>query len=119
MFDFHDHPVLDVADLPEVEELCPIFEGEHIDSDGVVSYIYTVGGILRGRPIVAVDHVSRSVRGALLGGDCIVVQASSRAEADAMAAEGLEDTRDMVASRPRRTLNAGILIESEIRKPRH
>jgi hypothetical protein len=120
------HPILDLADLPEVEEICAIFEGEHLDADGVHSYVYSVGGILRGRPIVVVDHATRSVRGALPGGDCIIVQAASREEADRIAAEGLRDTQAMLAADAAmqrqlvRPVNAGLYIETELRaRKRH
>lgn len=74
-----------VEQLAELDEPCVIFEGEHRDSDGVIAYVYTVGGFLAGAPV-------GGQFGALVGGEAILVHAHSRADADGMASEGLAAT---------------------------
>ena len=118
------NPSIELDDLLRVEDPCVIFEGEHLDSDGVLSYVYSVGGWLDGRPLGKPDHVRRSVKGCMVGGDCIVVQAKNREEADAIAADGLDFTiakhREAVLARAvDRSLNQGIIVHAEARPKKH
>ena len=116
-----DHPSLELDDLLRLEDPCVIFEGEQTDSDGVVSYVYTVGGLMDGRPVGEADHATRTVKGCTVAGDCIIVQAASRDEADAMAADGLEFTisqhrAHLLKETVDRRANSGILIDVAGRK---
>lgn len=70
-------------DLRNLEDPCVIFEHKGIDSDGEVHYLYTIGGRLNGRPLP---------EGCTVAGEVILIHASSRDEADAIAVLGLHDT---------------------------
>jgi hypothetical protein len=118
---FGEHPALELDDLLRLGDPCVVFEGEQVDSDGVVSYVYTVGGFLDGKPVGEADHATKSVKGCTIGGDCIMVQASSREEADAMAADGLDFTitehrRQLLKDTVDQRMNSGILIDAAGRK---
>lgn len=118
-------PVIEMDDLPRLDDPGVIFEGELLDSDGELAYVYSVCGYLDGRPIVGVDHVRQCVRGALVGGDAIIVHAKGRKEADVMATEGLLTTiqaqrEQMVRDAAERQKNPGLIIASEYRpRTRH
>ncbi len=99
-------PDLSIEEFLALEDPCVIFETEHTDSDGVLSYLYTVGGWLNGTAQGGIDHKMHTAHGCTVGGDVIVVQAATRAEADAMAADGLEHTRAKLAEEA--TLKEGI-----------
>ena len=120
---FDEHPVIELDDLLRLEDPCVLYEGLHIDSDGLRSYVYSVGGWLNGRSITEPDHMTHTVKGALVGGDAIIVQAKDRAEADAMAADGLMHTIDLHRARGARAaqltavLTQGISLVTE-RRPR-
>lgn len=95
---------IDLADLARLDDPCVIFEGEHRDSDGVLAYVYTVGGALDGVPV-------GGMYGVLVGGDAIVVHASSRLEADTMAADGLLATIDALSDAPQGAAAAGVVAD--------
>lgn len=120
-----NNPTIDLDDLVRLEGPAVIFEGELIDSDGAVNYVYTVAGILDGRPIVQADHVRRCVTGAMVGGDAIIIFAKDRKEADVIATEGLLDTIRLHAQKlaeeaAERQKNAGLVIASDYRaRTRH
>ena len=118
---FRDYPSIDLDDLLRLDDPCVIFELEHKDSDGVVSYLYTVGGWLNGQAIGEPDHLTKTVKGCLVGGDCIIVQAENRGAADAMAADGLHQTIDyhrakVISQAVDRSLNQGIIVTAETRR---
>lgn len=80
---FHHRQQLVTDDLMRLQQPCVIFEHHGTDSDGVDFYVYTVGGWLDGAPLQD---------GCTVRGEVILVNASSRDEADLMAGMGLEDT---------------------------
>lgn len=84
--DFSWRDKIVAEDLRRLEQPCVVFEHEGVDSDGERFYCYTVGGILDGKPLGGLQG------GVTVGGDVIVVSASSRGEADFMAGLGLQDT---------------------------
>lgn len=106
---------IDLADLLRVEDLCAVFEGSRLDSDGVRYWCYTVGGRLDGRVIGGREG------GCLVGGEAIIVHAADRREADAVAGDGLAVTVDMerrrrledAAERADVKKNAGIIAHGE------
>jgi hypothetical protein len=77
---------LTTAELARIEEPCVVFERYALDSDKVMHWIYTVGGFLDGK------RVGSAKGGALVGGQAIIVHASTRQDADMMAGLGLETT---------------------------
>jgi hypothetical protein len=120
--DLSDYPVIELVDLLRLDDPSAIFTGEHVDPDGVLSYLYTVGGWIDGRSVVEPDHLTRSVRGALIGGDVILVQAENRAAADALAIDGLLHTIKLIRDEATRqaidhSLNQGIQFVTE-RRPK-
>jgi hypothetical protein len=124
MLDLTGCPEINLDDLMRLEDPAVIFEGELVDTDGVRTYAYTIGGWLDGRPIGRPDHARRMVRGCLVGGECILVQAKSRQEADTMAADGLAFTigelrREAVRESVDRAGNSGIITTAEIRRKLH
>lgn len=113
MIDINGYPSIEIDDLLALDDPGVIFECTHRDSDGVVSYVYTVAGMLRGEPIVTPDHATRTVKGALVGGDCIIVQAKTREDADVLAIDGLLHTIEVCRSQAvDPAINSGIMIES-------
>lgn len=80
---FHHRQQLVADDLRRLQEPCVIFEHQGQDSDGVDYWLYTVGGWLDGQPLAD---------GCTVKGEVILIHASSREEADVIAAHGLEDT---------------------------
>ncbi len=107
--DFTARRSLSLVDLVRLDEPAVIFEHFHVDSDGVHAYVYTVAGWLNGR------NVADMRGGATVGGDVIVVHAKSRAEADAMAGEGLQTTIDAIRANGVQSVNAGISTHAEVR----
>lgn len=81
--DFSTRPRLTAEHLRHLAEPCVLYEYDRLDSDGNRHFVYTVGGYLQG---------IRLADGATVGGDVIVIHADDRAEADAMAVQGLADT---------------------------
>ncbi len=100
-----------MEELARLDEPACIYEHFHVDSDGVHAYVYTVAGWLNGR------NVASALGGCTVGGDVIVVHAKSRAEADAMACEGLQTTIDAIRHHGARSLNAGVETHGE-RRPK-
>lgn len=94
MIDLSLNPSIELDELLRVDDVAVIFEGQHIDTDGAIAWVYTVGGFLDGRPIVTHyrDHNGIATRGALVGGEAILVHAPNRGEADEMAISGLLHT---------------------------
>lgn len=116
---FINHPSIELDDLLRLDDPGVLYEGEFKDSDGVTAYLYTVVGWLEGRPIGEPDHATRSIKGCLVGGDCIVVHAENRGAADAMAADGLMQTIDhhrtkVLSEAVDRSLNQGIIVTTEM-----
>lgn len=121
--DLSRHPVIDIEALPLLEYPAVIFEGEQADSDGVTAYIYTVAGMVRGVQVHKnlIENGQIRTYGALVGGDCILVHARNRADADAMAIEGLWHTMAMTTESLQalaQKQNEGIIIESDYRLKR-
>lgn len=83
---FHNRQRLVAEDLRRLNEPCVIFEHEGLDSDNARFFVYTVGGILDGKPIGGIEG------GATIGGEVILIAADKREDADAMASLGLGDT---------------------------
>lgn len=81
--DFSHRQRLVADDLRRLDDPCVLFEHNGRDSDGVEFYVYTVAGWLDGQ---------RLADGCTVGGEVIVIHASSRGEADAIASLGLMDT---------------------------
>lgn len=123
--DLDNCPTIELDDLCRIEDPCVIFHGEHLDSDGAITYVYTVGGMLNGQPVEQPDHVRRLVRGALVGGDAILIgDVKSRAEADAIACAGLEKSivahANALAKQSQESRrNEGLVITSDVRRTRH
>lgn len=121
---FECHPDLTLEQLIDLNDVIVIAEAERKDSDGVPFYIFTVGGTIHGQPVVAVDHINKCVHGCTVEGDVIVVHAKSRAEAEWIATNGVEDTITMLRHEKaqRGTLdpgaNAGTIVSAEA-KPLH
>jgi hypothetical protein len=112
------HPDITMEQLAGMEEVDTLCEGEFSDSDGVTYWVYTVVGRLNGEMIGAIDHVRRSVHGALVGGDAIIIHARDRKEADWLAAVGLMDTIDAIKKRMAQGglelgPNSGIILETQ------
>lgn len=80
---FHHRQNLKAEDLRRLSEPCVLFEHHGTDSDGQDFYLYTVGGWLDGH---------RLTDGCTVGGEVMLIHASSRGDADALAALGLGDT---------------------------
>lgn len=78
--------------LPDVQDPVVLFEGEHIDSDGEITYVFTMGGKINGIDIARADHEARTVHGALLGGDAMMIHAANLWEAKEIATGALETT---------------------------
>lgn len=97
---FHLRRSIQAEDLLRLEEPAVIFEGTHTDSDGQVAYLYTVAGWLDGQNIATIQG------GATLHGEVILIHADSRAEADAIAGYGLEDTINAMKAEKARHLDA-------------
>lgn len=94
---------IEAEDLLRLDDPCVIFEGEHRDSDGILAYVYTVGGLLNGEPV-------GGMYGVLVGEQAIIVHADSRMAADALAGDGLLSTIDaMRDGQPRQQTRAGVL----------
>lgn len=110
------NPTIEVEHLLYIENPVVIFEGNHVDEDGELAYVYTVGGTIDGHDITMPDHVQRKVRGCLVGGDAIIVHARSRQEADDMAYEGMMTTIKAVFAEQAKgsagNPNAGLVIDS-------
>lgn len=103
---YHLRRRITAADLPRLDSPCVVFEHQWLDSDGVRCWAYTVGGLIDGQPVG--DHQG----GATVGGEVIVVHADSRAEADAIAVMGLQDSIEAAAG------EAAAYIEAEAAKAR-
>lgn len=78
-------------DLRHIQDPGVMFEHQGVDSDGVVFYVYTVVGWLNGQQL-GMGGDGNEPGGCTVGGDAILVKASSREEADALACLGLHDT---------------------------
>lgn len=79
-------------ELRELQEPAVIFEHAGVDSDGARFFVYTVAGWLNG------ENIATFQGGATVGGDCIIINAEKREDADAMACLGLMDTIDHLNS---------------------
>lgn len=83
---FHLRRKLVADDLRRLQEPAVIFEYASADSDGHPFFAYTVAGWLDGKNVATIEG------GCTVGGEVILINASTRAEADDMAALGLDDT---------------------------
>lgn len=70
-------------DLRHVEEPCVILEHHGYDSDGQDYYVFTVGGVLDGVPLL---------EGVTIGGEVAIVHADSPDQAKQIASDGLLTT---------------------------
>jgi hypothetical protein len=109
-----DREPISLDDLADLEDPVVLFEHQAKNSDGVMHYVYTLGGRIKGK----------EVAGVTVGGDCVVVHGRNRMEADRLAVEGLEETITML--RAERTgkkqpleVNAGMSVISEVSKRSH
>lgn len=73
-------------DLQRLQEPAVIFEHAGTDDDGEPYFVYTVAGWLNGQ------NIATEQGGCTVGGQVIIINARSREDADAMAADGLEIT---------------------------
>lgn len=85
---FHTRRSITADELRRLQEPAVIFEGTRRDDDGVLLFMYTVAGWLDGVNIATMQG------GCTVGGDIILIHARNRAEADAMAGLGVQDTID-------------------------
>ncbi len=83
---FHLRRKLVADDLRRLQEPAVIYEYDARDSDGARFFAYTVAGWLDGVNVATIQG------GCTVGGEVIVIHAETRAEADAIAGMGLEDT---------------------------
>jgi hypothetical protein len=83
---------ISVEDLLRLDEPAVLFEMQFDDADGEKTWAYTVAGWLDGRNIATADG------GCLIGGQCILVSAKTRPEADEIASAGLADTIRLIAA---------------------
>jgi len=97
--DFTFRRSIELADLKRLVEPAVIFEGEHVDTDGVTAYIYTVAGWLDGRNIATIEG------GCTVGGEAMVIHADDRASADYLAGLGLMDTIEADQANEQATLD--------------
>lgn len=110
-YDFTNNRSLTLPELVRLEDPCAIFEGTKVDSDGVMAYLYTVGGILDGQGLWP---------GCTVQGDVMIIHGKNRAEADDLASMGLDDTiHYLLESGVDQTTNAGILVSAGIRGRSH
>lgn len=86
--DFTHRRRLVAEDLRHLQEPAVIFEHDGIDDDGERYFVYTVAGWLDGKNVASIQG------GATVGGEVILINATNRADADAMACLGLNDTID-------------------------
>lgn len=86
--DFSQRRKIHADELRELQEPAVIFEHEGLDSDGVRFFVYTVAGWLNGQNIATMQG------GCTVGGECIIINAERREDADDMACMGLQDTID-------------------------
>lgn len=82
-------------ELRHVQEPAAIFEGSWLEDGGARIFAYTIGGWLRGRPLGGLAG------GVMVGGDCMLVAARNRAEADQLAVLGLQDSIDALHAEER------------------
>lgn len=82
-------------ELRHVQEPAAIFEGDWLDEDGSRIFAYSLGGWLRGRPLGGLRG------GVMVGGECMLVVARDRAEADQLAVLGLQDSIDALHAEER------------------
>jgi len=94
---FHHRRSLVAEDLKRLDDPVVLFECEHIDSDGVAAYIYTVSGTLDG---------VRLQDGCTVRGEIMLIHAENREEADAIACMGLMDTITALESEEERYIDA-------------
>jgi hypothetical protein len=112
--DFGSRRSISLEELARMDEPTPIFEHFHVDTDGAHAYVFTVAGKLDGREVAQVDHGLRQVYGCTIGGDVIVIHAPDKEAAGEIAANGLQETVELIranAGRPARE----IIIESGYR----
>lgn len=74
------------ADLQRLQEPAVIYEHAFTDSDGELTFAYTVAGWLDG------VNIATEQGGCTVGGDVILIHARNREEADMLASMGLGDT---------------------------
>lgn len=98
---FHLRQRLVASDLLRLDEPCVLFEHFGHDADGAPFYLYTVAGVLDG---------NRLEDGCTVGGEVILINADTRAEADAMAAMGLQDTIDALQREDDQMLDAAAAL---------
>lgn len=79
---------LKASELMDLQEPCVIFEYEGWDEEHQAYWVYTIGGWLHGEPLP---------QGCTTAGDVIIISGmESRADADAVASLGLQDTIEML-----------------------
>lgn len=88
------------SDLKNLQEPAVIYEGMHLDDDGVPVFMYTVAGWLNGQNVATMQG------GCTVGGDVILIHARDRAEADMIAGLGLQDTIDALNNEESHILDA-------------
>jgi hypothetical protein len=84
--DFSFRRKLVAEDLRRLQEPAVIFEHDGVDDEGERFFVYTVAGWLDGVNVATRDG------GCTVGGEVILIAATSREDADAIACIGLHDT---------------------------
>jgi hypothetical protein len=87
-------------ELKRLQEPACIFEYSATDEDGAPHYVYTVAGWLEGR------NIATAQGGCLVGGEAMVIHATSREHADFLACDGLGTTINALHSEDERYLDA-------------
>ena len=91
---FHHRKSLTAAELQRLDEACVIMEHSGLDTDFAPYWVYTIGGVLDGRPLP---------EGCTTAGDVIIISGvASREEADDMASQGLLATQEALDEELRR-----------------
>jgi hypothetical protein len=119
-FHFEAHPSIEMADLLRLEDPVVICEGDFTSVDGEPFWVYTIGGTLDGARIEMLDHVSKTILGATVGGDVMIIHGRDRKEADWLAINGLMDTIAscevlQAAGGLEPGENSGIITETQVR----
>ncbi len=88
--DFSSRNDISIEDLARVDEPAVIREFTGFDSDGVRFFVFSVAGWLDG------TNVATAEGGCKVGGEMIVITATTQNDADEMASLGLQDTIDAI-----------------------
>jgi hypothetical protein len=117
---FAHRPEVELEDVERITDVAVICEGQYLSADGVPVWIYTVAGELDGNRIEMLDHINKTILGATIGGDVMIIEAKDRKEADWLAINGLQDTFGLTAVLAQMGglapgENAGIITDTQVR----